>query len=212
MLRNLMLDDIVALSVRLPIWLSIALGLLAYYGAQVWILDQWLPVYARKSNLEEIIVFNLIYFGGLCVQYLLPVLFAFGALLRIYWKIRYRLMSPKSMQDQIKSMSFNDFLINASTYLTNQGYQVELLSEQHDAPYNCILHKNGHQILMKCYHKRVFSTTQLREIKALHSLASKNKIPSCMAISSGLFSREARKYSLGKPVVLIDINELKRWS
>lgn len=211
MFRNLLLDDMVALSARIPIWLSLALAAFAYYGSQFWILDQWLPHYVKKSNIEEIIVFNLILYGGLLVKYLLPVLFAFGTLLRIYWKIRYRFLYPKSLKEQIKSMSFNDFLINTSTYLTTQGYQVELISEQYDAPFNCILHKNGHKILLKCYHKKLFTGINLREIKELYSQAAKQKTHSCMAVSSGLFSRDARKFSLGKSILLFDINSLKNW-
>lgn len=211
MYKNLLLDDLVVLSARLPFLLSLILAGAVYYGTQTWILDKWVPLYAKKSNMEEIILFNVIYFGGLLIKYLLPMIFIFGALLRLYWKARYRFMYPRSLKEKIKSMSFNDFLINVSTHLTAQGYHVELIDERHDAPFNCILHKNGHQFLLKCYHKKIFATVSLREVKDLYKQIEIQKAHSCFAVTSGVFNREARKFSLGKSILLLDIESLKTW-
>lgn len=211
MYRGLLLEDLVALSARIPVLLSLLLAGGSYYFIQFWILGKWTSIYASKANIEEIIIFNLLYLGGHLFKFLLPLVFTLGALFRLYLIIRYRLFAPKPVREKIKKMSFKDFMLKVSAQLTRQGYHVELTHEDKTAPFNCILYKGEHKVLLKCFHKKMFSTVKQKDIQALYNQLNKMNAHSCMAVTSGIFNREVIKFSLGKPIVLVDIDILKDW-
>jgi restriction system protein len=180
---------------KLPWWVSAALGILAFAGVR------WgLPVWAGNDNARQILAKGIMPLAPLPL--LIFGIFAFGS----FWfgKRRRHLVDQQTSLESLRNTTWKDFEFLVAEAYQRQGYQVEYsLSRGADGGVDLTLHKDGRISLVQCKQWKVFSVGA-PVIREMFDLLTAEKADEAIIVTSGNFTREAQSFAEGKPIRVVD--------
>lgn len=200
-------EDIVDLIAMLPWWagcaLALALYLLLHRIATQQVVMTVVPGQIAAA-ITQTIWRTLASFG----QYLLPLLFLVGAAVSAYRRRqRQNLVAGvvgSKAADALDGMSWHEFELLVGEAFRLQGYQVtETGGGGADGGVDLVLRKGGEKFLVQCKQWKSFSVG-VTIVRELYGVMAANGAAGGFVVTSGRFTDEARAFSSGRNVKLID--------
>lgn len=143
------------------------------------------------------------------LQYLVPSAFIIGAGISIYkGKQRGRLLEQQSGIESIRAMSWQNFELLVGEAFRRNGYSVkENGGGGADGGIDLVLTKSAQRTVVQC--KRWKSNSvNVQLVRELYGIMVAERATSCIFVSSGSYTADAKLFAKGKPIQLIDGEEL----
>ncbi len=187
------------LLLKLPWWVSAAFGIVAFAGVR------WgLPMWAGDDNTRQMLAKGIVPLAPLAL--LLFGIFAVGSF--VFAKKRHRLVEEQTSLDQLRETPWKDFEYLVAEAYRRQGYQVDYsLGRGADGGVDLTLRKDGLTSLAQCKQWKVFSVGA-PVVREMFGLMTAEKADQAIIVTTGNFTRDARDFAAGKPVTLVDGQEL----
>ena len=183
------------LLLKLPWWVSATLGIIAFAGVR------WgLPIWAGQDNARQMLAKGIIPLAPLAL--LLFGIFAVGSFL--FARKRHRLVDEQTSLDQLRETPWKDFEYLVAEAYRRQGYDVDYsLGRGADGGVDLTLRKDGLTSLVQCKQWKVFSVGA-PVVREMFGLMTAEKADQAIIVTTGNFTRDARDFAAGKPVILVD--------
>ena len=184
---------------KAPWWISAALGVLAFAALR------WgVPTWAGNDNLRQTFA------KGIAPLASLPLIL-FGILAAgSFWfsKYRRRLVDQQTSLESLRATPWKQFEFLVAEAFRRQGYQVDFsLNRGADGGVDLILRKEGRTSLVQCKQWKVFSVGA-PVVREMFGLMTAEHAAETIIVTSGKFTRDAQEFAAGKPIRLIDGQEL----
>lgn len=143
------------------------------------------------------------------LQYLVPSAFIIGAGISIYkGKQRGRLLEQQSGIESIRAMSWQNFELLVGEAFRRNGYSVkENGGGGADGGIDLVLTKSAQRTVVQC--KRWKSNSvNVQLVRELYGIMVAERATNCIFVSSGSYTADAKLFAKGKPIQLIDGEEL----
>jgi restriction system protein len=192
-------ESVGQLLLKLPWWVSLALGLVLFAGIR------WgLPAWAGDDHARQMLAKGISPLAPLPL--LLLGIFAIGSLL--FSRKRDRLVNEQTNLDQLRKTSWKDFENLVAEAYRRQGYHVEYsLSRGADGGVDITLHQDGQKRLVQCKQWKSASVGA-SVIRELFGLLTAEKAQEAIIVTTGDFTSEARAFAADKPITLVDGSQL----
>lgn len=191
-------DNILVLLSHLPWWVSICVGIATYIGLKFVIPS---------------ITFENPFFKGLSQAApklaLVSLIFLLPAAFSAFESIRKRrLLDQQSGIETIRSLPWKEFEELLAEAYRRQGYSVkENSSTGTDGGVDLIIRKNGNFFLVQCKQWRTFKVG-VKVVREMFGLLTDKGANGVIIVTSGMFTQEARNFATGKPIDLVEGNQL----
>lgn len=206
--RTSAFEDMIELASRLPWWLSLILALTSYFLLHAYATSP-IPRATDPHQIASQMTSSM--FRGLAVggQYFLPLGFICGAIGSVVTRRHRRKLfantaaaiKPGQAIDGISWLEFEQLIGEA---FRRKGYSV---SEQGgagpDGGIDLILHKDGEKYFVQCKHWRSIKVG-VSVIREFFGLVVAHGAVGGFVVTSGAFTKDAKEFSLGRGIVLID--------
>ncbi len=184
-----------------PWWVSAFLAIAAFVGFR-WVIPHFV---ATASN-----PFFKAFGGGMTG--LAPIAFIFLAALAVVSAVfaarRRALVDKQTSLESLKSIHWQEFEWLVGEAFRRQGYSVEEgLSRGPDGGVDVVLRKNGQTTLVQCKHRQN-SSVGVPVVRELFGVMTAERAHAAILITTGSFTQDTRAFAAGKPIRLIDGNEL----
>lgn len=183
----------------LPWWVGVALAVVIYIGANFILPALW----ADKPLLKGVSA------GLRQVSWLFSFAFLLAAGFSFIKSLsRRKLLDGQTGIDSIRQMTWQDFERLVGEVFRRQGYHVE---EQGgagpDGGIDLVLHKAGRKSIVQCKRWRSVQVG-VSPVRELYGVMTAEKADSCIFVSSGTYTEDARDFANGKPIQLIEGDRL----
>lgn len=184
---------------KAPWWISVAIGVLAYAALR------WgAPAWAGSDNPRQTFA------KGIAPLAPLPLIFFCILAAGSFWfgKYRRRLVDQQTSLESLRATPWKQFEFLVAEAFRRQGYQVEFsLNRGADGGVDLILRKEGRTSLVQCKKWKVFSVGA-PVVREMFGLMTAEHADETIIVTSGKFTRDAQEFAAGKPIRLIDGQEL----
>jgi restriction system protein len=206
--KDSVLEDLLELGTRLSWKVGLPLALLCYLGFHYL---STLPINNPSSlnKMGEFILRN----GGIALasilQYCVPFALLVGTVVGVFQrKQRRELLETRSGIESIREMTWQNFERLVGEAFKRKGYSVEERGgASADGGIDLILRRNGKKILVQCKRWKNLSIG-VSHIRELYGVMVAERANGCIFVSSGTYTADARDFAKGKPIRLIDGEEL----
>lgn len=184
----------------LPWWVSAGIGVLLFFLFKA--VQHHLITTGGPMGLGLAKAMDILAVGAL-------VFFSFMALLAAFarWKWSDRLENQRSLES-IRRLDWQQFESLVAEAYRRKGYKVEQsLDAGADGGIDLVLRKDGATTLVQCKRWRTMSVGA-PVIREQYGILLHEKADRVIVVSSGNFTREAEQFALGKPMDLVDGNQL----
>lgn len=218
--KKSLLEDLIAVSTKIPLWANIFASLIIYvalhhYGGSE---APWITKANTPHDLAELGQFaagqilNSICFLG---QFILPPIFLLGGLIgAIKRKInskKFNLIS--TAQDpgaSIRNLTWQEFERMTGEAFRRQGYAVKETKKGPDGGIDLVLNFQGELFFVQCKQWRALKVS-VQIVRELYGVMASQGAAGGFVVTSGQFTAEAKKFSAGTNVQLIDGEKLTQW-
>lgn len=149
--------------------------------------------------------------AGLLLGLVFPGVFVLGAIGSIiHRRRRSALVEKQNSLDSLKDLSWKEFEWMVGEAYRRQGYSVEeSLGGGPDGGVDLTLRNNGRKIIVQCkrWKKLSVGAPIVREQFGILTASNADEV---IVVSSGKFTKEAVKFAEGKPITLVDGEQLLR--
>lgn len=143
------------------------------------------------------------------LQYIIPLAFTAGAFFsRVKAKQRATIFDTQSSLQTIRNLSWQEFELLIGEAYRRQGYKVlERGGSAPDGGVDLVLTKEGHKAIVQCKHWAAY-TVRVSMIREAFGVMISEAADECIFVTSGRFTKDARRFAMGKPIQLIDRDQL----
>lgn len=199
--------DIMNITSRLPWWVGLLLALAAYYSLHHFASKPIANVATEISFVDQIgstFIRSLSAIG----QYVLPMVFVFGAIASVLRRCQRQNMFDQANQETgraaIQAMSWDEFELLIAEVFRQKGYTIaERSGHRADSEVDLTVTKNNKAYLIQCKHWRT-NKVGVVKVKELYAVMMANRVQAGMVVTSGTFTQEARQFAQDKPINLLD--------
>lgn len=204
-------DDLLDLTAMLPWWAGVGLATVSYVWLHA-VAQRPLPpvVQAGKvSDMMSVVLMQGLATGG---QYLLPFIFLLGALVSFIKRRKAMQLhdSAANRADGVARMTWREFEALVGEYFRRQGFAVTgNSSDGPDGGVDVLLQKGSDRYLVQCKHWRALRVG-VQPVRELYGVMAAGRVAGGFVVTSGEFTDEARRFSEGRELKLIDGKMLQR--
>ncbi|HEX5286620.1 MAG TPA: restriction endonuclease [Polaromonas sp.] len=204
-------DDLVEITSRLPWWVGVALAALSYVLLHA-VAQRPLPASMHAGQVGNLAVSALwrgLVMGG---QYVLPFIFLLAAGVSAFKRRKDAQGHDAADQraDGAGYMKWRDFEILVCEYFRRQGFKVlDNGDGGTDGSVDMLLQKGPDRYLVQCKHWRALRVG-VQPVRELHGVIATGRVAGGFVVTSGEFTDEARHFSEGRELQLIDGKALLR--
>ena len=201
------LEDLIAITSKLPWWLGVALAIVAYVWLHSVAVSEVTAVVqpGKMSDFVGQSVFKTLASVG---QYLLPLVFLVGAAMSAFGRLKRRALHEQvaASPDRraLNDMSWQQFEALVGEAFRRKGYAVaETGGSGADGGIDLVLKKEGETFLVQCKQWKAYkvSVTTVRE---LYGVMAAEGATGGFVVTSGVFTDEARAFAVGCNIELMD--------
>jgi len=193
------LDDLHEIFLHIPSWLCIPLALAAYLGIQVVLLQL-----ASTNPVWKGIAVNARFFGGMAAVLILMT----GLKAAISKWQRRRLYDQQTGIESVRNLSWSQFELLIGEAYRRLGYQVtENGGGGADGGIDLVLRGHGRTTIVQCKQWKVYKVG-VKPIRELLGVLVSGEAHGAIFVTSGVYTREARDFARGKPIELVDGEQL----
>jgi restriction system protein len=213
-------NDLIAVSMKIPVWANVFAAVvlfagLRYYGGSE---APWITKINAPQDLAELghaagsqILKSFCYLG----QYVFPPTIIFGGLLGwIQRKLNAKKFNQISYaQDPgaaIRSLTWHEFERMTGEAFRRQGFTVKQTKKGPDGGIDLVLNLQSELFLVQCKQWRS-QKVSVQVVRELYGVMAAQGAAGGFVVTSGAFTTEARKFSQGTNIQLVDGEKLTRW-
>ncbi len=204
------------IAVKLPLWANVLIAFGLFTGLHLYAGDQP-PVFSPVTPGQIGPAFSgylpkmLAFYG----QYVFPPIFVLGGCLgllrrRALAKQFTRVSSASDIGDAIRSLSWAEFEKLIEEALRRQGYAVTPTKSGPDGGVDLVLRKGDERFLVQCKQWKAYKVS-VQVVRELYGVMAAEGVAGGFVVTSGAFTAEARKFSQGLNIQLIDGRSLISW-
>ena len=207
--RSSFADDVVELTSRVPWWVGVLLAVVCYLVLHA-VAAQPLKVNPKAPSFVPMIIKGLATAG----QYLLPILFLFGAGLSAFKRRRAANLAAtvrhRNDARALNDMSWREFETLVGEAFRQRGYAVtETGGGGADGGVDLELLRNRETYLVQCKQWRA-NKVGVEVVRELYGLMAARGAAGGFVVTSGTFSDESRRFAEGRNIELLDGAGLNR--
>lgn len=209
-------EDMIDMAAKLPYWVSLSLALISYlvlhhYADRPFQLEK-APGSTVPANLTELMLHPLLS----AMQYLIPMIFVFGAAISAFKAFRGRKLAQKYVATSIQNprtgaaakptddMSWQQFELLVGQAFRQQGYRVIDGGEAGaDGGVDVHLKKDGLTYFVQCKHWKAKSVG-VSVVRELYGVIAGAGVEGGFVVTSGNFTEEAEAFARDKRISLLD--------
>jgi restriction system protein len=182
-----------------PWWVSVIFG-----GISFVLLRGVLPLIFETNSMLVLFIPTL--------QMLSPfvlIFFIFVAMMAAFRGHRVgKLVDRQTSLQSLQNISWKEFEWMVAEAFRRQGYSVtESLNKGPDGGVDLVLHKDGKKSLVQCKRWKTYSVGA-PVVREIFGLLIDHKADEAIVVTSGKFTSEAVQFSEGKPITLVDGDQL----
>lgn len=202
------LEDLLDIATLLSWKVSLPIAIIAYFGFHYLAGLEIAQASDIKSITDSLPKQVLVSFSKI-FQYVVPIIFVIGALMSVVrGGYRKKLLEQQTGIESIRAMSWQEFEMLVGEAYRRKGYTVrENGGGGADGGIDLHLTKDGKRTVVQC--KR-WKTTSINVslVRELFGVMTGEKANACIFVTSGSYTPEARMFAEGKPITLVDGEEL----
>lgn len=145
------------------------------------------------------------------LQYIAPIIFTFGALFSLLHARRKRgIFDSQTNLQSIRLLSWQEFEWLVSEAYRRKGYNVvERGGSKPDGGVDLELYKDGRKTIVQCKRWNVIQIN-VSLVREAYGVMIAEGADECIFVTSGKYTRDAMRFAEGKPMQLIEGNQLLR--
>ncbi|MDB5886541.1 MAG: restriction endonuclease [Polaromonas sp.] len=202
--------SLIGLAARLPWWLGLALAVLVYGGLHH--MAQKPLGTAKPGQMESFLLSAVAHGLALAGQYLLPLLFGFGALLSAFRQDKAARLhaAAASRPGALDAMSWQESEILVGEYFQRQAYGVtDNGGGGADGGVDMVLHGDDGSHLVQCKHWRALRVG-VQPVRELYGVMAAQGAAGGFVVASGEFTENAVRFADGLALTLVNGSTLLR--
>lgn len=204
-------ENLIEMTAMLPWWGGVLLAVIAYFVCHHYATAEILPTTSMAQmgeNVSSQIGKTLATFG----QYLLPLAFLIGAGISAYGRHKRETLFEEAQEDSsasaLNGMVWQEFEMLVGEAFRRKGYAVtETGGGGADGGVDLVLKKDGEKFLVQCKQWKAFKVG-VTTIRELYGVMAASGAVGGFVVTSGVFTQEAKSFSDGINIDLIDGSEL----
>jgi restriction system protein len=201
------LEDVFAIASALPWWAGVTLAGLAY-AVLHWVAITEVSSNAGLDQIGQLLWLNMIKALATFCQYLIPLALLGGAIASYLGRRkRARLIDEvieKRPDQALRNMNWRDFELLVGEAFRMQGFAVkERRAAGADGGIDLELQKGSETFLVQCKHWRAYKVP-VTVVRELYGVMAARGAAGGFAVTSGVFTRDARDFANGQNIDLID--------
>jgi len=211
--KTSLFDALFSIASKLPWWLSLAFAIvIGWYLHSVAVAPT--PIYSDLKHLDSTIYNTAFKTFATFSQFLLPLIFAGGAVASILGRRKRRqLLASISMPGgkTLEGISWRQFELLVGEALRHQGFSVEETGGNGpDGGIDLIARKDGEKYLVQCKQWRSFQVG-VPVVRELYGAMAAEGATGGFVITSGRFTAPAKQFASGRNLRLVDGALLNKW-
>lgn len=192
-------ETILNLLVQAPWWVSVFLSVAAYIVFRFIVptinFENWVFKAFVSAAPQLAFIVALVFF--------IPALFSFFRSLR-----KRKLLDKQKDLDTIKSLSWKEFEELVAEAYRRKGYSVvENYGTGPDGGVDLVLKKDGNLFIVQCKQWKS-SKVDVKVVREMYGVMTAEQANGVIIITSGMFTQEAKNFASGKPIDLVEGNQL----
>ncbi len=211
--KTSLFEDLFHIASKLPWWLSalIAISSGAYLHS---VATAPMPVYSDPQHLQSVLFSTVWRTFATFGQYLVPLIFAGGAIASIVKRRRPRHLlesAATTKGNPLLSITWHEFELLVGEALRRRGYSVrETGKNGPDGGIDLIARKDGETYVVQCKQWRSVQVG-VPVVRELYGAMAAEGAVGGFVVTSGTFTKPARDFAAGRNVQLVDGSVLKQW-
>ena len=207
--RSSFADDVVELTSRVPWWVGVLLAVVCYLVLHA-VAAQPLKVDPKAPSFVPMVIKGLATAG----QYLLPILFLFGAGLSAFKRRRaanlVATVRERNDARSLNEMSWREFESLVGGAFRQQGYAVtDTGGGGADGGVDLVLTRHREKYLVQCKQWKAHKVG-VEVVRELYGLMAAHGAAGGFVVTSGTFTDESRRFAEGRNIELLDGARLNR--
>ena len=207
------LEDFIAIASKLPWWVCLPLAGISWFILQAVAKSEIAPP-KTPLDLSSFIISQMVHFGAVAGQYLLPFIFVAGAIGSVFTRWQRRKLFDEVVINtsgaSIKRIDWQAFEQLIGEGFRRQGFSViENEGKGPDGGVDLVLRKGGERFLVQCKQWRAMKVG-VPVVRELYGVMAAEGAAGGFVVTSGRFTDEARSFAIGRNIDLIDGVELQR--
>lgn len=205
--RQSPVEDLIEVASKLPWWVGVVLAITAYFWLHG-IATSEVTAISQSGQMGQFVSQSLFKTLASVVQYLLPFSLLIGAAISAYGRYRNKALheqvaaSPSS--GELNNMSWQEFEALVGEAFRHKGYAVtETGGGGADGGVDLALRKDGETFLVQCKHWKAYKVG-VSTVRELYGVMAAKGATGGFVVTSGVFTDEARTFSRGQNIELVD--------
>ncbi len=204
-------EDLIDIAAVLPWWVGLLLALIAYFALHHYATVEVEQV-ASPGHMGNVVAGQLGKTLAMIGQYLLPFAFIIGASISAYGQHK-RCMLFTDVQENVSASALNDMSWQEFEMLVGEAYRrkgytiAEMGGGGADGGIDLVLNRNGEKFLVQCKQWKAYKVG-VSTIRELYGVMAASGAAGGFVVTSGAFTAEAKSFSEGRNIDLIDGSEL----
>jgi restriction system protein len=205
--KNSILEELLDIAKVLPWWIDFAIAIIAYFWLHSIAASEDVVV-AQLGKIGELVSGQLFKTLAMVGQYLLPFVFLLGAVMSFLGrKKREHLLcetKQRGKQNALLDMSWREFEMLVGEVFRQRGFTVvELGGNGSDGGVDLVLKKGSETHLVQCKQWKAFKVG-VEVVRELFGAMAAKGATSGYVVTSGVFTSDAKAFSDGRNIELID--------
>ena len=204
-------EDVMKLGMKLPWWISAVAAVSTYF-----LLHHYsgikIPTATGPNDIGGPILASAIKTGSSILQYVIPGLLLFGAILGLIKKLTRKLNFEKVVADKsgdkLDRLTWFQFEDLVHQYFLEKGFEVTETNRGPDGGIDLRLRKNGNSATVQCKHWRS-KNVGVSVVREQYGIMTAERANQCFVVTSGGYTKEAQDWAVGKAITLVDGEELR---
>lgn len=200
-------EDLIEIASKFPWWVGVVLALVAY----VWlhsVATSEVTAVAPPGKMGELVSQSLFRTLATVGEYLLPFAFLVGAAMSAYGGYKRRALhehvAASPDRGALNDMSWQQFEALVGEAFRRKGYSVtETGGGGADGGIDLALKKDGESFLVQCKQWKA-TKVGVTTVRELYGVMAANGATGGFVVTSGVFTEEARAFSVGRNIELMD--------
>jgi restriction system protein len=201
------LEDLIAITSRLPWWVGVVLAITAYMWLHS-VATAEVTAIAQPGKMGELVGQTLFKSLASVGQYLLPFAFLVGAAMSAYGRAKRRALHAQVAaspdRGALNDMSWQQFEALVGEAFRHKGYTVtETGGDGADGGIDLALKKEGESFLVQCKQWKA-TKVGVTTVRELYGVMAAKGATGGFVVTSGVFTDEARAFAVGRNIELLD--------
>lgn len=213
-----LIETSMELAARLPWWLSLALAGLSYWLIHPLTIMTTHPPATGIGDMVEgmgaMLIAQYIRIAAGFGQYLVPVVFLFGALGSVLGRAKRRRLYQDAQRNpgkaNLEGMTWREFEMLIGEWFRRQGYTVRETNTGPDGGVDLVISRDGETYLVQCKQWKAYKVGVNIARELLGVMISQGAAGGYL-VTSGAFTEEAKRFADSTGIQLIDGTQLAKW-